>query len=81
MKKKNIKRKHIGWKQKDIWNNSSYVENTNSHKEWAPFIWELANLTIVDQREKNGKSAQGQSPLIMNEDIDISKVGESDMPF
>jgi len=47
----------------------------------GPLIWEVVNLTIVDQREKNGKSAQGWSPLIMNEDVHISKVGEGDMLF
>jgi len=68
-------------KKKDIWNNSSYVENTKTQHKWAPLILEVTNLIIVDQREKNGKSAQGRSPLIMNEDVDISKMRESDMPF
>jgi hypothetical protein len=37
---------------------------------------------IVDQRRKNGKSAQGRSSLSnVNEDVDISKVGVNDKPF
>ncbi len=32
--------------------------------------------------ERGGKSAEGRSPLSnVNEDVDISEVGESDMPF
>jgi hypothetical protein len=46
------------------------------------FDRKVINPTITDQREKKGMNAQGQSPLSnVNKDVDISKMGESDMPF
>jgi hypothetical protein len=46
------------------------------------FDRKVTNPTIMDQREKKGMNAQGQSPLSnVNKDVDISKMGESDMPF
>jgi hypothetical protein len=42
------------------------------------FYQEKANPTIMDQREKSGKSAKGDH---VNMDLDISKVGENAMPL
>jgi hypothetical protein len=45
------------------------------------FYQEIINPTMGSKVER-GKSAEGQSPLsYINEDVDISEVGESDMPF
>jgi hypothetical protein len=45
-------------------------------------IMKVANHTIVGQRKKSDKSTQGQSPQSnINKDVDISIVGENDMPF
>jgi hypothetical protein len=50
--------------------------------QMVSFNKEITNPTIMDQREKKGKSAQGQSPLNnVNENLNIFKVEESDMPF
>jgi hypothetical protein len=36
----------------------------------------------LDERERSGRITQGWSPINnVDEDVDISKVGESDMPF
>jgi hypothetical protein len=46
------------------------------------FDWKVTNPTITDERGKKNINAQGQSPLSnVNKDVDISKVGENDMPF
>jgi hypothetical protein len=43
---------------------------------------EIINPTIMDQKEKGGRSAQGWSPLNnVNQNLNIFKVEESDMPF
>jgi hypothetical protein len=45
------------------------------------FDWEIINR-IIKLKEKNWQKCQRWSPRNnINEDIDISKMGESDMPF
>jgi hypothetical protein len=45
------------------------------------FDREITNF-VIRLKEKNWKKCQGWSPQSnINEDIDISKMGESDMPF
>jgi hypothetical protein len=49
--------------------------------QMVSFDKKIINPTVMDQRKKGGKSAQGQSPLNnVNENLNIFKV-ESDMPF
>jgi hypothetical protein len=50
--------------------------------QMVSFHKEITNPTIIDQSEKGGRSAQGWSPPNnVNENFNIFKVEDSDMPF
>ncbi len=68
-------------KTKGTFNNTSYVENIKRQCKWSPLIRKQL-IPPLGQKEKRWPKCQGSSPKNnINENVDIFKVGDSDMPF